>query len=320
LNELLKAIDLDVEIRMTEGLLHPVRNVSFSLGRGETLGIVGESGCGKSLTSLAVMGLLPRSAARRARHLSLAGQDLLKINKRDMAHLRGNKIAMIFQEPMTSLNPCYSVGNQLVESLHRHGKVGVQEASKRAIYLLERTGITAPASRLKQYPHQLSGGLRQRVMIAMALMCRPEVIIADEPTTALDVTIQAQILGLLAEIQKETGIGMIFISHNLGIVSRIAEKVMVMYAGEVVETGSTVDVFTQPLHPYTQGLLDCIPVPGRTKRGTMLGYISRARCPARWASSEGAPLPAAAPMRSRIAGARPWTYTPSRRAGSIGAS
>jgi peptide/nickel transport system ATP-binding protein len=180
---------------------------------------------------------------------------------------------MIFQEPMTSLNPAYSIGNQLEEALRRHKNVTSRQARDRAVHLLERVGITAAAQRLRQYPHQLSGGLRQRVMIAMALMCEPALIIADEPTTALDVTIQAQILHLLAELQREFDMGLVLITHDLGIVARIATRVIVMYAGEVVEAGPTDDIFRSPRHPYTQGLLACIPVPGRTRRGERLGVI-----------------------------------------------
>jgi peptide/nickel transport system ATP-binding protein len=180
---------------------------------------------------------------------------------------------MIFQEPMTSLNPAYTIGNQLEEALLRHRKVGRAKARERAVFLLETVGISAAASRLGQYPHQLSGGLRQRVMIAMALMCGPELIIADEPTTALDVTIQAQILHLLAKLQRELRVAVILISHDLGVVARVADRVAIMYAGQIVETGEVSAIFAQPMHPYTQGLLRCIPVPGKTKRGVPLGSI-----------------------------------------------
>ena len=190
-----------------------------------------------------------------------------------MADIRGNRMAMIFQEPMTSLNPAYTIGNQLEEALLRHRRGSRQAARERAVYLLDRVGITAAGSRLKQYPHQLSGGLRQRVMIAMALMCSPSLILADEPTTALDVTIQAQILHLLAELQRELAMGLVLITHDLGIVARIATRVVVMYAGQVVETGSAAAIFATPAHPYTRGLLACIPVPGRTRRGERLGTI-----------------------------------------------
>ncbi len=270
---ILKVENLTVDIPVAAGMLHPVQAVSFEVRRGETLCIVGESGCGKSLTSLSIMNLLPSTAIRTATHLALDGEELQNVSENRMADIRGDKMAMIFQEPMTSLNPSYTIGNQLEEALLRHRKVSKSEARDRAVYLLEKVGITAARSRLTQYPHQLSGGLRQRVMIAMALMCGPEMIIADEPTTALDVTIQAQILHLLADLQKEFNMGMILITHDLGVVSRIADRVAVMYAGQVVETGTAKQVFENPTHPYTQGLLECIPIPGKTERGAHLGSI-----------------------------------------------
>ena len=219
------------------------------------------------------MGLLPKTAIRSADKLDFLGQDIRDLKERQMAALRGVNMAMIFQEPMTSLNPAYTIGNQLIEVYRRHISPSKAEARERAIFLLEKVGISAAASRLSQYPHQLSGGLRQRVMIAMALMCGPDLIIADEPTTALDVTIQAQILHLLAELQNEFDMGMILITHDLGIVARVADKVQVMYAGSTVEEGPCQAVFDNPLHPYTSGLLRCIPVPGRTQRGSRLGSV-----------------------------------------------
>ena len=270
---ILRVEDLTVDIPVAAGMLHPVQSISFEVRRGETLCIVGESGCGKSLTSLAIMDLLPSTATRTATHLALDGEELQTVNENRMADIRGNKMSMIFQEPMTSLNPSYTIGNQLEEALLRHRKVPLNEARDRAIFLLEKVGITAARSRLTQYPHQLSGGLRQRVMIAMALMCGPEMIIADEPTTALDVTIQAQILHLLADLQKEFNMGMILITHDLGVVARVADRVAVMYAGQIVETGTSKQVFENPTHPYTQGLLECIPIPGKTERGSHLGSI-----------------------------------------------
>ncbi len=264
---------LEVEIPVPAGTLRPVQTVSFHVDRGETLCIVGESGCGKSLTALAVMDLLPQRARRSAHRLELQGEDMRRLGERGMSDLRGNRMAMIFQEPMTSLNPSYTIGDQLAEALRRHKKVSGAEARGRAIDLLERVGITAAGSRLGQYPHQLSGGLRQRVMIAMALMCGPDLLIADEPTTALDVTIQAQILHLLAELQREFHMGLVLITHDLGIVARIATRVVVMYAGQVVESGTAAQIFRQPRHPYTQGLPSCIPIPGKTERGARLGTI-----------------------------------------------
>ncbi len=270
----LEVESLSVDIATPRGPLRAVREVSFQVKRGETLCIVGESGCGKSITSLAVMSLLPAAAKRRAKKLSLLGEDLLKASGKRVNELRGNRMAMIFQEPMTALNPAYTIGNQLTESylLHRGG--GQAKARERAIELLGKVGIASAAERLAQYPHQLSGGLRQRVMIAMALMCGPELLIADEPSTALDVTIQAQILRLLADLQKDLGIAMVLITHDLGVVARIAHRVAVMYAGEIVEEGTAERVFASPRHPYTRGLISCIPVPGRTERGGRLGTIA----------------------------------------------
>ncbi|WP_231755356.1 ABC transporter ATP-binding protein [Bordetella sp. N] len=264
---------LAVEIPTTNGLLRPVRGVDLSVAAGETLAIVGESGCGKSLTSLAIMGLLPRHARVTAQTIALKGATLQGLSDRDWRKLRGNRMAMIFQDPMTALDPCYRIGDQMVEVLRQHRKVSRADAIARCLSLLRQVGISSPEQRLEQYPHQLSGGLRQRVMIAMALSCEPELIIADEPTTALDVTIQAQILHLLARIQRETGIGLVLITHDLGVVAGIADRVAVMYGGQVVETGSCMDVLTRPLHPYTEGLLRSIPVPGATRRGELLGYI-----------------------------------------------
>ncbi|GBE43836.1 MAG TPA: ABC transporter ATP-binding protein [Rhizobiales bacterium] len=265
--------NLSVDINVPSGVLRAVQNISFSVARGETLCIVGESGCGKSITALSLMNLLPRTARRSADTLLLDGQDLSSLREREMSDLRGNAMAMIFQEPMTSLNPAYSIGNQLEEAMRRHRNVSNSEARDRAVFLLEKVGITGARGRLGQYPHQLSGGLRQRVMIAMCLMCEPALILADEPTTALDVTIQAQILHLLAELRDEFETSLILITHDLGIVARVADRVAVMYAGEFVETGTAEQVFNAPSHPYTQGLLRCIPIPGKTKRGAHLGAI-----------------------------------------------
>ena len=265
---------LDVDIATAQGTLHAVRDLTFQARRGETLCIVGESGCGKSMTSLAIMGLLPKAARRRARRLAFLGEDLACATARRVNALRGSRMAMIFQEPMTALNPAYTIGNQLMEPYLHHRGGDTDEARARAVDLLEKVGIASAAQRLGQYPHQLSGGLRQRVMIAMALMCGPELLIADEPSTALDVTIQAQILRLLAQLQRELGIAMVLITHDLGVVARIADRVAVMYAGEIVEHGVAGEIFAMPHHPYTRGLLDCIPVPGRTAPGGRLGTIA----------------------------------------------
>lgn len=265
--------NLRVDIDTPRGQLHAVRDISFQVRRGETLCLVGESGCGKSMTSLAIMGLLPRAAKRSTSRLAVLGEDLSRASRRRVNALRGNKMAMIFQEPMTALNPAYTIGDQLTEHYRHHRHASANQARDRAVELLEKVGIASAAQRLGQYPHQLSGGLRQRVMIAMALMCGPELLIADEPSTALDVTIQAQILRLLADLQAELGIAMVLITHDLGVVARIARQVAVMYAGQIVEQGPVSELFQAPRHPYTEGLLACIPVPGHTPPGTPLGTI-----------------------------------------------
>ena len=250
-----------------------VRGASFRVEKGETHCLVGESGCGKSVTALAVMSLLARGGQRSAKRMSFAGTDLTSLSDREMARLRGNRMAMIFQEPMTSLNPAFTIGSQMAEVLTRHKGGSRAAALDRAAELMGRVGITAPGMRLGQFPHQLSGGLRQRVMIAMALMCDPELLIADEPTTALDVTVQAQILRLLANLKREFGLSILLITHDLGIVARVADHVSVMYAGEVVERATTAELFRAPQHPYTRGLLSCVPVPGRVQRDKPLGSI-----------------------------------------------
>jgi peptide/nickel transport system ATP-binding protein len=234
---------------------------------------VGESGCGKSVSALAVMGLLARGATRGADRLRFGGEDLLALSERALARLRGDRMAMIFQEPMTSLNPAFTIGAQLAEVLQRHRRVSRAQGLERAAELLEKVGITNPGLRLAQFPHQLSGGLRQRVMIAMALMCDPELLIADEPTTALDVTVQAQILRVLLTLQRELGLAILLITHDLGVVARVAHRVSVMYAGEVVESATATELFAAPTHPYTRGLLACVPVPGLVRRGAPLGNI-----------------------------------------------
>jgi peptide/nickel transport system ATP-binding protein len=251
----------------------PVRGVSLALARGETHCLVGESGCGKSLTALSVMNLLPRGAARSAGALRFDGQDLLGLSGRQMARLCGDRLAMIFQEPMTSLNPAYTIGSQMSEVLRRHRGLSRAAARERAAAMLARVGVNPPELRLAQYPHQLSGGLRQRVMIAMALLCEPELLIADEPTTALDVTVQAQVLRLLAGLKRELGLAMLLITHDLGVVARIADRVSVMYAGEIVESAPVASLFAAPTHPYTRGLLAAVPVPGKVRRGAPLGAI-----------------------------------------------
>jgi len=270
---LLEVEGLSVDIGTPAGELQAVRDISFDVGRGETVCLVGESGCGKSITSLAVMGLLPRAARARAARLAFDGIDLAGLGRRARNRLRGRRMAMIFQEPMTALNPAWTIGEQLVEVHRRHIGKGSAAATARAVDLLAKVGIASPAERLGQYPHQLSGGLRQRIMIAMALMCEPELLIADEPTTALDVTIQAQILRLLADIRRELGIALLLITHDLGVVARIADRVNVMYAGAIVESATAAQLFADPRHPYTRGLLACLPRPGATRAGERLGTI-----------------------------------------------
>jgi len=243
-----------------DGVVQAVNGVSFRVEAGKTLGVVGESGCGKSVTAFSIMRLIPSPPGRiLAGAVRLRGRDLLQIDEDAMRRLRGNEISMIFQEPMTALNPVYTVGDQIAEAVRLHQKVGKAEAKNRAIEMLEHVGIPAPRQRVDEYPHQLSGGMRQRVMIAMALSCNPAVLIADEPTTALDVTIQAQILELLKRLQAEMGMAIILITHDLGVVAGTADDVVVMYAGRVVESAPVGDLFAAPRHPYTIGLLESIP-------------------------------------------------------------
>jgi len=265
---------LEIEdLRVRFGRMEAVRGISLSVARGETHCLVGESGCGKSVSALAVMGLLPRGAKRSARRIAFAGEDIGRLPERRLALLRGDRMGMIFQEPMTSLNPAYTIGSQMTEVLRRHRNLSRAEAAGRSAAMLARVGVSAPAMRLGQFPHQLSGGLRQRVMIATALLCEPALLIADEPTTALDVTVQAQILRLIAGLQRELGLAVLLITHDLGVVARVAHRVSVMYAGEIVEQAATHALFAAPAHPYTRGLLAAIPVPGKVRRGEPLGSI-----------------------------------------------
>ena len=266
---------LNVRFSLSSGVLHAVRDVSFQVRSNEILAIVGESGCGKSMTALAIMDLLHRRAQRDVASLKFRGEEISRLSGREINRLRGDRMAMIFQEPMTSLNPVYTIGDQLQEVYLRHRRASRAEARARAQSLLEKVGIPAPEQRMRQYPQQLSGGLRQRVMIAMALMCEPDLIIADEPTTALDVTIQAQVLALLKRLQREFGMAVILITHDLGVVARMADRVLVMYAGEIVESGPTWQIFDSPSHPYTQGLLRCLPhLSGAGDADTRLGTIA----------------------------------------------
>ncbi len=257
---LLELENLHTTFRTDDGVVLAVNGVSLQVRAGETLGIVGESGCGKSVTAFSIMRLIPSPPGEITRgKVKLRGRNLLDISGEEMRLLRGNEISMIFQEPMTALNPVYTAGNQIMEAIRLHQKVGKAEARKRAIEMLELVGIPSPEQRVDEYPHQLSGGMRQRVMIAMALSCNPSVLIADEPTTALDVTIQAQILDLLKKLQKEMGMAIILITHDLGVVAQTADHVAVMYAGRIVEQAPVGELFRSPRHPYTIGLLESIP-------------------------------------------------------------
>ena len=257
---LLDVQNLKTRFTTDEGTFLAVDDVSFSVKKGQTLGIVGESGCGKSVTSLSVMRLIQKPGKIESGKVMFKGQNLLDLNDAKMRTIRGNEIAMIFQEPMTSLNPVYTIGDQIEEAILLHQKeLDKKQARARAIEMLRLVGIPAPEKRFHEFPHQLSGGMRQRVMIAMAISCNPELLIADEPTTALDVTIQAQILDLMRKLQKEFNAGMILITHDLGVVAEMCQDVAVMYAGRVVEFGTVEDIFYRPKHPYTRGLLDSIP-------------------------------------------------------------
>jgi oligopeptide/dipeptide ABC transporter ATP-binding protein len=256
---LLEIENLSVEFPTARGMVRAVDGVSLTLSEGEVLGVVGESGAGKSLAMLAVMGLVPYPGRVSADRLSFQGRDLLTLSERERRRLTGKNVAMIFQEPATSLNPCFTVGFQLAEGLRVHQRLGRRVARRRAIELLEQVGIPAAEERLRAYPHQLSGGMNQRVMIAMAIACDPQLLIADEPTTALDVTIQAQILQLLLSLQRDRGMGLILVTHNMGVVADTARRVLVMYAGQIVESADVADLFADPQHPYTIGLLGSIP-------------------------------------------------------------
>ena len=257
---LLEVRNLKVQFKTQDGVVNAVNDTSFHLERGETLGIVGESGSGKSVTALSLMRLIPNPPGKIAGgSITFDGENLLDYSEDEMRHVRGNRIAMIFQDPMTSLNPVLTIGRQITESLELHMKLTGREAETRAIELLNMVGISSGARRLTDYPHQFSGGMRQRVMIAMGLSCNPELLIADEPTTALDVTIQAQILELINRLKNETGTAVIIITHDLGVVAGMADRVVVMYAGSIVEEGPTSEIFSNPRMPYTIGLLRSIP-------------------------------------------------------------
>ncbi|MGS4946417.1 ABC transporter ATP-binding protein [Meridianimarinicoccus sp. RP-17] len=259
-NVLLDVDDLKVHFRTDEGVVRAVDGVSFHIDEGETLGVVGESGSGKSVTSLAIMRLLGTSGAMApGGAIRFGGMDLLGMSDPEMRRIRGNAIAMIYQEPMSSLNPVHTVGRQIAEVVRLHQRLDRKAADRRAVEMLELVGIPEPARRARNYPHEMSGGMRQRVMIAMALACKPRLLIADEPTTALDVTIQAQILDLMRQLQRDIGMSILFITHDLGVIAEMADRVVVMYAGRTVEEATVDDLFVKPLMPYTMGLLDSVP-------------------------------------------------------------
>ena len=282
---LLDITGLSTVFNTDDGVIRAVDDVSFSISRGQTLGIVGESGCGKSVTGLSILQLQsPGQIEKGQIHYYKNNVDLpiniaqLAPRSEEMRSIRGNDIAMIFQEPMTSLNPVYTIGNQISEAVILHQRVSKQEARNRSIEMLDRVGIPAPHKRVDDYPHQLSGGMRQRAMIAMALSCNPSLLIADEPTTALDVTIQAQVLDLMRELQEELGMAIMMITHDLGVIAEITDEVVIMYAGRVVEKGNLDQIFYHPLHPYTRGLLESIPVLGinsHKRLHTIAGSVPR---------------------------------------------
>ena len=276
MSHLLEVRDLRTYFRTRSGLARAVDGVSFALDRGQTLGLVGESGCGKSVTALSIMQLVPRPAGYIAGgEILLDGENVIEFSSRRKQEMRGDQIAMIFQEPMTSLNPVFTIGSQIVETIREHQGVDRREGKRRSIEMLEQVGIPLPAQRHDEYPHQLSGGMQQRAMIAIALSCRPDLLIADEPTTALDVTIQAQILQLMKDLQQELGTAVLLITHDLGVVAETAQQVCVMYAGKIVESAPTDVLFADRKHPYTTALLESLPSrvgrgqPLRTIRGTV---------------------------------------------------
>jgi oligopeptide/dipeptide ABC transporter ATP-binding protein len=260
---LLDVRDLHTHFTTYRGTLHAVDGVSFQVARGETLAMVGESGCGKSVTALSVMRLVRPPGKVVRGEVLLDREDLRRKSRAEMRQIRGTRMAMVFQDPLSTLNPTFTVANQLTEALRAHGVAKGRAAWTRGVELLEAMGIPDPQERMHSYPHELSGGMRQRVMIAIAISCRPDLLIADEPTTALDVTLQAQIMELLARVKEARGLAVVLITHDLGIVSRFAERAAVMYAGEIVEQGPTARLLSEPLHPYTQGLLRCVPRLGR---------------------------------------------------------
>lgn len=265
--KLLEVKNLKTYFYTKSGIAPAINDISFSIGKGKTLGVVGESGCGKSMTALSIMKLVPDPPGKIVGgQILFEGRDLLKLEEKSMREIRGKDVSMIFQEPMTSLNPVLTIGDQIMETLLMHGSIKQKEAREIAVEMLGMVKIPDPRKRINEYPHQMSGGMRQRVMIAMALCCKPKLLIADEATTALDVTIQAQILHLINDLKSRLDTSVLFITHDLGVISQIADDVIVMYAGNIVESASIREIFKNPLHPYTKGLLECVPDVGRNKK------------------------------------------------------
>jgi oligopeptide/dipeptide ABC transporter ATP-binding protein len=276
--DLLDIADLSTHFFTRSGVIKAVDHLSLKLQKGRVLGLVGESGCGKTVTALSILNLVPPPGKIVAGNIIFEGRDLLRLQPEELRKIRGARISMIFQEPMTALNPVFTVGHQIAEVLTTHLGMTKQDALNRAVELLRSVGIPAPEKRVHEYPHQLSGGMRQRVMIAMAIACKPSLILADEPTTALDVTIQAHILELLGRIQAEMGMAMVLVTHDLGLIAERAHEVAVMYAGRIVEQADTVELFANPMHPYTKGLMASIPKPGEARRArlrTIAGTVPR---------------------------------------------
>jgi peptide/nickel transport system ATP-binding protein len=299
---LLEVDRLQTHFGTPDGVVRAVEGLSFSIEAGETVAIVGESGCGKSVTSMSILRLIATPPGRIAGEIRFQGRNLLEVSEAEMRQLRGNDISMIFQEPMTSLNPVLNVGRQIGETLRLHQGLSAKQAEERAVEMLTLVGIPAPGRRVREYPHQLSGGMRQRVMIAMALACNPKLLIADEPTTALDVTIQAQILDLMRELKTRLGSAIMLITHDLGVVAEMAQRVVVMYAGRKVEEASVGALFAQPLHPYTRGLLGAVPklgssleTGGRTKLAEIPGLVPSLRKPI-----EGCPFAGRCPLVTEL--------------------
>ncbi|MBE9563393.1 MAG: ABC transporter ATP-binding protein [Proteobacteria bacterium] len=273
MNHILDVNDLHISFFTDRGELQVVKNVAFNINAGETVALVGESGCGKSVTALAIMDLIDEPGRITKGSIKLKGQEITGLPTKQLQQIRGRRIGMIFQEPMTSLNPVFTIGNQIGEVLIQHFDMTKKDAQQESINLLKKVGISSPHSRINQYPHELSGGMKQRVMIAIAIACKPDLLIADEPTTALDVTIQAQILRLLKQLQNEMGMAILLITHNLGVVAHFAQRVIVMYAGEIAEQTEVRPLFKHPCHPYTQALLETLPTPGHDRLAAIAGNV-----------------------------------------------